>query len=170
MVYFKATETDKKDNDVQVARLLNLLGQDGLKIYITIKDDKEETVKSILEALDEYCIPKTNEIMDHFNFFKRNQQLNEQLDVWYTDLKKLIKNCNFGDAKDKILRTQIVLGVYDKETQSRLLRDGVSLPKMMSYCQAIERAESNRKVLTTNSEAERAVYEVRIKYSWGRKI
>jgi len=52
VIYFKATKTDKKDNDVQVTRLLNLLGQDGLKILNTIKKkDGEETVNSILEAL-----------------------------------------------------------------------------------------------------------------------
>lgn len=36
-IYFKATESNKKDKDVQVARLLNLMGQDGLKLYNTIK-------------------------------------------------------------------------------------------------------------------------------------
>jgi len=35
-VYFKATKTDKEDKDVQVARLLNLMGTDELKIYNTL--------------------------------------------------------------------------------------------------------------------------------------
>lgn len=35
-IYFKATETNKKYVDVQVARLLNLLGHDGLRLYNTI--------------------------------------------------------------------------------------------------------------------------------------
>jgi len=81
--------------------------------------------------------------MDHFNFFNRRQQLNEQFDIWYTHLKKQIKSCNFEDAEDKTLKTQIVLGIYDKETQGRLLRNDIALPKLVSYCQAIERAESN---------------------------
>jgi len=38
-VYFMATETNTKSQDVQVARLLNLLGPDGLKLYNTFKID-----------------------------------------------------------------------------------------------------------------------------------
>lgn len=150
-----------------MARLLNLLGQDGLKLYNTIASKKYETVVSILKALEEYCIPKANEIMEHFNFFNGRQSENEQFDVWYTDLKKLIKGCNFGDAEEKILRTQIVLGIYDKETQERLLRDDVVLPKVVIYCRAVERAENNRRVLTTTMETEKAVHEVNYK-SFGR--
>ena len=72
-INFKATGTNKKEVDVQVARLLNLLGHDGLKLYNTIKKVEEETVETILKCLEEYCIPKTNEIMEHFNFFSRKQ-------------------------------------------------------------------------------------------------
>lgn len=74
LIYFKATDTDKKDNDIQVTRLLNILEQDRLKVYNAVKNDQEKTVKSMLKALVEYCIPKTNEIMDHFNFFNRKQK------------------------------------------------------------------------------------------------
>lgn len=70
-IYFKATDTDKKDNDVQVTRLLNILEGDGLKVFNVVKNNKGKTVKSMLEALKEYCIPKTTEIMNHFNFFNR---------------------------------------------------------------------------------------------------
>jgi len=86
-VYFKATETNKKDKDVQASRLLNLMGHDGLKLYNTIKKDGEELVKTILESLEEYCIPKTNEIIKYFNFFIRKQHDGEQFDVRYIDLK-----------------------------------------------------------------------------------
>jgi len=107
--------------------------------------------------------------MEHFNFFSRKQHEGEQFDVWYTDLKKLIKGCNFGEAEDKILRTQIVLGILDKETQTRLLRDDVELAKVVSYCQSIERAESNRRTLITANDADRSVHEVMSKSSIGAK-
>ncbi|KAF0687262.1 Uncharacterized protein FWK35_00039318 [Aphis craccivora] len=116
LIYFKATETNKKDIDVQVARLLNLLGHDGLKLYNTIKKEEQETVDTILQSLELYCIPKANEIIENFKFFNRKQNEGEQFDIWYTDLKKLIKGCNFGEAENKILRTQIVLDIFDKET------------------------------------------------------
>jgi hypothetical protein len=77
----QATETDKKDKDIQVSRLLNLMGHDGLKLYNTIKKSGEESVESILKTLEEYCIPKTNEIIEHFNFFnkKNNRKVNSSM-------------------------------------------------------------------------------------------
>lgn len=127
------------------------MGHDGLKLYNTIKKSGEESVESILKTLEEYCIPKTNEIIERFQFFNRKQQEDEQFDVWYTDLKKLIKGCNFGETENKILRTQIVLGIFDKETQTRLLRDDIELTNVVTYCQTVERAESNRRTLTSTN-------------------
>ncbi|KAF0714708.1 Integrase catalytic domain-containing protein, partial [Aphis craccivora] len=59
-VYFMATETYKKTKEVQVARLLNLLGPDGLKLFNTFKIE-EITVEAIFKSLEEYCVPKKNE-------------------------------------------------------------------------------------------------------------
>ena len=47
------------------------------------------------------------------------------------DLRKLIKGCDFDQAEEKILKTQIVLGIFDKETQARLLRDDLKLMKIV---------------------------------------
>lgn len=46
VVYFMATETYQKPKEVQVARLLNLLGPDGLKLFNTFKieDTSVETI------------------------------------------------------------------------------------------------------------------------------
>lgn len=145
------------------------MGHDGLKLYNTIKKSGEESVESILKTLEEYCIPKTNDIIEHFNFFNRKQQEVEQFDVWYTDLKKLIKGCNFGETENKILRTQIVLGISDMETQTRLLRDDIELTKVVSYCQSVERAESNRRTLTSTNESNKVVHEFGHKTRWENK-
>lgn len=119
-----------------------------------------ETVETILKSLSEYCIPKVCEIMEHFKFFSRKQKEGEHFDVWYTDLKKIVKGCNFGEVENKILKTQIVLGIYDKETQARLFRDDVSLTKTISYCQAIERTEVNRRTLMSANGEDKAVHEI----------
>ncbi len=63
-----ATETYKKTKEVQVARLLNLLGPDGLKLFNTFKIE-EITVEAIFKSLEEYCVPKKNEVMEHYKYF-----------------------------------------------------------------------------------------------------
>jgi len=57
-IYFKATKTNKEENEVQVARLLNLMGTEALKIYNTLSIAENDTVATILKEFKEYCSPK----------------------------------------------------------------------------------------------------------------
>jgi len=141
-VYFMATETNSKSQEVQVARLLNLLGPDGLKLYNTFKIDVV-TVDNIFKSLEEYCVPRKNEVMEHYKYFTRRQAEGEPFDKFYADLRELIKSCSFGESEEALLRTQIVLGISDKDLQSKLLREDLPLLKVIKYCQVVEQAEVN---------------------------
>lgn len=153
MVFFEATETTAKPVKVQVARLLNLIGSDGVKLYRTFNvNPSEETIEIIFEKLEGYCTPKRNEVMEHYKFFMRKQDSCETFDKFYADLRDLIKNCDFGKTEDKLLRTQIVLGISDKDLQGKLLREDLNLDKVVRHCQATEQAEINRKLLVKESE------------------
>jgi len=142
-VYITATETYDKDQKVQVARLLNLIGPDGLKLYNTFKLETI-TVSEISKSLEEYCVPKKNEVMEHYKFFRRKQSEIETFDKYYADLRELIKSCSFKDTEDALLRTQMVLGIRDKDLQPRLLREDLPLKKVVKYCQSTEQGEINR--------------------------
>jgi hypothetical protein len=123
---------------------------DGLKLYRSIKrlaDDKE-TVQSILKHLGNYRIPKCNEVMEHFKFVTSKQLSDDKYDKYYTELRVLVKRCNFSDIEDSyLLRTQIVLGAANKELQTTFLRDELTLDKAIKLCQAMEQSEDNRKLL-----------------------
>ncbi|KAL4103578.1 hypothetical protein QTP88_018939 [Uroleucon formosanum] len=73
-VYFLATETHQKPKEVQVARLLNLLGPDGLKLFNTFKIE-DATVKTIFECLEEYCVPKKNVIAVKTNLSDKKKSI-----------------------------------------------------------------------------------------------
>ncbi|VVC29807.1 Protein-tyrosine phosphatase-like,Dual specificity phosphatase, catalytic domain,Tyrosine, partial [Cinara cedri] len=152
-VFFEATETTTKPMKVQVARLLNLIGTDGVKIYKTFNvQPSEETVEIILGKLEEYCTPKRNEIMVHYTFFTRKQIHNETFDNFYTDLRYLSKTCNFGELKEKMLKIQIVLGLYNKNLQSKLLKEDLTLTNMVNHCLTFEKSEMNRKLVEKEQE------------------
>ena len=53
------------------------------------------------------------------------------------------------------MRTQIVLGIFDKETQKRLLRDDALFSKAVLYSQLVQRAKTNTRMLTSVDEAEK---------------
>lgn len=152
-IFFKATKTDEESNGVQVARLLNLMGTDALKVYNTL-EVKTKTVETILNALEKFCSPVKNEVMAHFKFFTRLQHENEQFDKFYSELKMLVKGCDFGICEDKLLRTQIVLGVKNRDLQSKLLREDLSLEKVIMYCKSIEQAELNTKLVQERQKSD----------------
>lgn len=62
-----------------------------------------------------------------------------------------MKLCGFGDMEDKLLRTQILLRIFNKEVQEKLLGVDSSLDKIIQYCQAVELAEKSRKELEAGS-------------------
>lgn len=148
-IYFSATETDAKSDKVQVARLLNLLGKDALKVYNTMDVSKKNDAKinEIFTELEKYCSPKRNLAMEHFKFFKCTQREGESFNEYYTSLKSLIETCEFGNAEKSLLRTQIILGLYNKDLQEKLLRDDPTLDKTVECCQSAELAEKARKQL-----------------------
>lgn len=153
LVFFEGIETTTKPEKVQVARLLNLIGSDGVKIYrIFNVEPNNKTVEIVFKKLEEYCTPKRNEVMEHYRFFMRKQEFNEPFDKFYADLRSLIKSCDFEATEEKFLRTQIVLGISDKDLQSKLLREDVNLDKKIRHCQATEQAEINRTILVQENE------------------
>jgi hypothetical protein len=130
--YFLATESNKKPVSVQVARLKNLMGKEALKLYNSlVKDVEGETVESIINVLGEYCLPKKNEIMDVFKFITCRQKDGEPFDSFLANLRHLVRNCDFGNQEAKLVKSQIALGIFSRETQERLLRDDASLEKII---------------------------------------
>lgn len=155
-IYFDATESHSKKTATQVAILLNLLGAEGLKIYNTLRI-KDNTVFEILKALEEYCIPRRNETMELYKFFTRKQADGEKFDKYYADLRELVKSCELGSHEDKMLKTQIILGIVDKDLQTKLLREDLNLEKVVKHCQVMEQSEINRKLI---QEETKLIYNI----------
>lgn len=148
-IYFTATETDKKSKAVQVARLKNLMGCDALSQYearSTLKEE-DETVEEVIKLLTEIFVPKKNEIWEVYQFFDRKQQTGETFNSFYSDLRKLVRSCKFEAQEDKLMKVQIVLGVSSKNVQQRLLREDMSVDKMVDYCKSVELAEKKSKAM-----------------------
>jgi len=152
------TETDGKFKKIQVGRLLNLMGTEALKVYNTLvsEKDKDKEISTILNRMEKYCSLSTNEIMAHYTFFTAKQNDNN-FDVYLTRLKELIKPCNSGVLEDKLLKTQIILGIQCRDTLERLLREDMTLETVVSFCRSVEVAENNCK------ELEKSVFIFKIK-------
>jgi transposase InsO family protein len=156
--FIKATAIHKEDEDVQVACLLNLVGEDGRDIYSTFKwntGEDREKMKDVLAKFDAYCSPLKNIVYERYRFFSRNQKDGESIDDYMTELRLIIKTCDFAscvDIEDSLLRDKLVMGCSDSSLKERLLRENnISLGKALDVAHAAE--ATKRQIVEMNSDS-----------------
>jgi hypothetical protein len=135
----KATGIEKETEDVQVACLLNLIGDEGRKIYSTFQwavgEDKDK-LKDVLKKFNGYCIPLINVAFERFKFFTRMQKDGESVDEFLTHLRILMKTWEFTSTvnlEDSLLRDKLVIECNDAELRERLLRENKSFECSTCY-------------------------------------
>jgi hypothetical protein len=90
-----------------------------------------------------------------------------------TDIKTLVKSCDYGNQEDKILRDRIVFGQkHYKKLQNKLLEavqlhGGLDLTKAINMCRIDETTEKNKKVIQEVGEGAVAVDAVRQSFKGG---
>ena len=115
-----ASKTEK----IRVAALLNVIGRDALDMYETFQWETEGDnfkIAKVLEKFEERCVPARNEILERYNFFKRNQDNGESLDAYITTLLKLSETCAFGELRESLVCDRLVYGIRDDCVCEKLL-------------------------------------------------
>lgn len=151
-LYIELVVPDEKEEEKRKKLLLYLLGHDGREIVKSLQLD--ETYKEVLEGLESYCKPKTNESFERYLFFKREKSNNEPFDNFLTDLRNLSATCNFGDLRDSLIRDQIVRTV-DYPLRERLLReDSLTLKNCVQMCRAVELSKERNEVMSSEKQSD----------------
>jgi len=73
-----------------------------LEVYENIaweSDDDKRKPDKVLEALENYCNPRDNEVLESHRFW--NIQYQEPFDIFLTELKTRAASCNFQE-KDRM--------------------------------------------------------------------
>lgn len=111
------------DENTRVKLFYYLIGEGGRELLDTLDDSTSarRTVSSMMALFDRHCNPKVNETVERYNFFVRNQGLDENIDKYVTDLRVLACTCNLGDIKDSLIRDRIVCGTNSSAMRERLL-------------------------------------------------
>ena len=113
-VYLAASGASAKDEKVQTAIILNCAGPQVLEVYDNIaqeSDDYKHKPDKVLEALENYCNPRDNEVLESHRFW--NIQYQEPFDKFLEELKTRAASCNFQE-KDRMMRDKIVFTVTGK--------------------------------------------------------
>ena len=122
--YTLATGLSEKAEDVQVATLLTVIGEEAREVYSTFTGwehaDDHKRIQPVLEQFERYCELRKNIPFEHYRFNRRCQEAGESYDQYRTALRKLAEICDFGSI---IMRDRLVFGIRDSKTRERLLRE-----------------------------------------------
>ena len=167
--YSKTQKLSEHEEDYQVAVLLNVIGDDAVRIYngFTFTSSEENrTVEEVLTQFRTFAVGTVNVTYERFKLNNRVQEEGELFDSFLTSLKTLMKTCAYcSTCHNSILKDRIVIGIRDKNTQRLLLRErSLDLDKAIDTCHAAEdalkqgqamksTASSVNKVKISNSDA-----------------
>ncbi|XP_038075960.1 uncharacterized protein K02A2.6-like [Patiria miniata] len=149
-LYAMATELQKKPEPVQCATFLHVAGPAAQRVYatLTFADDEKDKLQVLKAKFKQYCEPKRNLSVLRYMFNSRNQKVDEPFDTYLTNVKCLVRECEFGDIENSLLRDRVVCGVKDTKTREKLLQeDNLTLEKCINICQVSEMSATHVKAL-----------------------
>ena len=155
--YELATGLDKRPEAIRLATLRSVMGKDCLQIFLNLKLTEEEasSVNSSLAALAAYFKPKTSVVYERYLFNSSTQGPDEGIDEFVNRLRKQASSCKFGTLTDEMIRDRIVIGLQDRNTKLRLLKEeDLDLNKRVNICRASEIASRQLKSMKLGQTSE----------------
>ncbi|XP_064486087.1 uncharacterized protein LOC135398631 [Ornithodoros turicata] len=164
-LFAMATHLAQQTDNVQAATFLICIGEEGRRIYNTFafdcEDDKKK-LKVLKEKFQSYLKPAENLTYHEYVFGKRDQKPNERFDDWLTDLKAMIRNCEYGDLENRMLKSRIVLGTNDKQLQQKLITENPTYEKVLERCRIKERSQEQFKEISSDERKSEACAAVNL--------
>jgi len=96
-------------------------------------------IEAIIKAFDDFCIGETNIMFERYTLNKRAQEQNKSFATFLTELRRLVKSCDYSELEDSILNDRIVIGVRKDSTRRKLLQiRKLDLAAVIDVCRASE--------------------------------
>ena len=167
-LYLKASGKDKKDEKIQVAILLHVIGEEGLEIFnnfVWAEESDKDKIANVLKMFKDYCMPRKNTLIERYLFWERKQTEGESLDQFVNDLKTRAKNCEYNDQTNYMIRDRIIFGIHDERLRERLLResDNPTLEKVVDMCRAAEASKKQLKTIKGEAQVDAITKKPHIK-------
>jgi len=147
-IYITASGSEKKDDAVKIAILLNFAGEDAIEVFYTFQfaEGDEKKLNKVLEQFEQYCNPRTNVVFERHQFWQITQKDSETMDQFVTRLKNKVKTCEYSSPVDDMVRDKFVFSIRDLQVKERLLREErLTLEKAISMERASEASKEQIK-------------------------
>ena len=153
-LYKVASGLDTKEEKIQVATLLHVLGRECVEIYSHfVWDDAEDRHKivEVEEKFKAHCEPLTSKNFNRHLFIERKQKDGETVDEFCSALKTLAKNCDLGEKEESWVTSMLVLGLKDLRLKERLMEKDRNLEETLQAARIAETSKQHMKSLKSDS-------------------
>lgn len=142
--YSIVTKVANLPQEEQKALFIHCLEDDALEAFNTFQLADDASINDVIASFETFIIGESNETYERFCFNRRNQEEGESFELFYADLQRLIKTCNYCDnCRQSILRDRVVLGINDSTVQKDLLKiRKLTLATAIDTCKASEKAST----------------------------
>ncbi|KAG7486534.1 zinc finger protein 585A-like [Solea senegalensis] len=119
--------------------LQNCLGPEGQQIFTTLIQ-RGTTYAAAISVLTSFFSVDLDSQMCRLKFHQRAQMPGETVDQFVSALEELLKPCNYGDLKDKLILDQLIMKTNSPHLKERLLleKGGVTLAAAMLIAKEVE--------------------------------
>ena len=121
-LYKVSSGLDQKDEKIQVATLLHVIGKECVEIFSNFvwdSEDDRDKIEAVEAKFKAHCAPLTSRHFNRYLFIERKQQDGETVDEFCSALKTLAKNSDLGDKEESWITSMLVLGLKDPLTQGK---------------------------------------------------
>lgn len=133
-IYLIASGLEYREERVKIATFKAALGLEARKIFKNwpLAPAEENTVAACLESLRKYMVPKRNVKLARYEFLQCKQQVSsdigdgETVSQFINRARALVKECNWGNMEEEMLRDIIVAGLSD----TRLKKSFIDKPEL----------------------------------------
>ncbi|XP_044163427.1 uncharacterized protein LOC122947887 [Acropora millepora] len=140
-LYLTATESDSKEDDIKIARLLSAIGPEALERFNHFTwatgEDKAK-YKDVMDKFQREFAGMKRVVFSRYQFWDCQRGEGQPFDEYLTNLRVLSRSCEFLEA-DNMIRDKIVFSTKEKTLKERLLREtDTSLQKVIDICRSAE--------------------------------
>ena len=149
-IYLTASASEKKDDTVKIAILLNFAGEDATEVFNTFQfpEGDEKNLDKLLEQFERYCNSRKNVLFERYQFWQITQKDSETVVQFVTRLKSKVKSCE-NELVDDLVRDKFVFSIRDLAVRERMLRDEkLTIEKAICMARASEASKEQIKAMT----------------------
>ena len=166
--FFKANGLIREDKASQRhSTFLKLAGPTTYKLLRNLIEPakpKDKTFEQLVKTLADHYCPEPVEIMERFRFYSRVCQSGEPVNEYVADLRRLAKDCGFGDSLEKMLPDCLACGINDQTIQWKMLVEkDLTFKRTLEIAEGTQAADQNYREMRAVKVKEEPVNQVQDK-------